>query len=105
MAAGFQHPLREAQVAVEPVQHHDPFFPRAGRRRQLRQQGFGEGRLTGFAVEMADHGHRHARPQVQAHRGPRPRMPARRPRNGLSSRLTCLIALPSVVDPENWTTG
>ena len=24
-----------------------------------------------------------------------PRMPARKPRNGLSSRLTCLIALPS----------
>ena len=95
MAPGFQHLLRETQVAVKSVQHHHPLLPWAGRRRQLRQQDLGEGRFTGFAVEMADHRHRQTRPQVQAHRRTRPRMPARKPRNGLSSRLTCLIALPS----------
>ena len=95
MAPGFQHLLRETQVAVKSVQHHHPSLPWAGRRRQLRQQDLGEGRFTGFAVEMADHRHRQTRPQVQAHRRTRPRMPARKPRNGLSSRLTCLIALPS----------
>jgi hypothetical protein len=65
-----QHLLREVQVAVESVQHHQP-QPLAGRPRQVRQQHFGERRFTGFAVEMADHGHRQTRPQVQTHRGSR----------------------------------
>jgi hypothetical protein len=71
MASGFQHLLREVQVAVKSVQHHQP-QPFAGRPRQLQQQHLGESRFTRFAIEIADHRHRQTRPQVQAHRRPRP---------------------------------
>ena len=69
MAPGFQHLLRETQVAGQSRSSTTTHcFPGLGRRRQLRQQDLGEGRFTGFAVAMADHRHRQTRPQVQAHR-------------------------------------
>ncbi len=69
MTAGLDHLLGKTQVAVESVQHRQPRPPHTmGRRRQPGQQGFRQGRFTGFAIEMAHHRHRQTRPQVQAHR-------------------------------------
>jgi hypothetical protein len=72
MTAGPQHACGKHQVAVQPIQDHDP-RPLATDRTadgggDLEQQLLGQGAFPGLAIQMAHHGRRQAGPQVQRHR-------------------------------------